>query len=53
MIEFKALLSSKDFKDIMKIDFVKDNLYLWRVTFDITKYELSKELRTDFQQREL
>lgn len=42
------MLTSVDFKDICTIEFVKDNLYNWKAVFDITKYEISKELREDF-----
>lgn len=45
MIEYKHMLMSKDFKDILKIDMVKDNIYIWKLVFNVTKYEISKELR--------
>jgi ubiquitin-conjugating enzyme E2 Q len=44
------MLTSTDFKDILNIDFVKDNMFTWRVTFDITKYEIHKDLKEDFAQ---
>jgi hypothetical protein len=46
------MLSSKDFKDVVKIEMVKDSLYTWKICFNLTNYEISKELRQDFEERE-
>lgn len=48
MTEYKGMLSSKDFKEMLKIEMVKDNIYTWKLSFDITNYEVSKELKDDF-----
>ena len=37
---------------MMKVDFVKDNMYIWHVTFDLTKFDVSDALKEDFRQRE-
>ena len=52
LIEYKCMVQSQDFKDILKIDMVKDNIYLWRLSFDVSKYEISKELKEDFLTRQ-
>ena len=36
---------------MLKIDMVGDNIYTWKVTFDLSKYEISNELKEDFEQR--
>lgn len=51
MVEYKAMLQSKDFKGLMKIDVPGDNFYTWKITFDLSKYEISKELKADFEER--
>lgn len=43
-----GLLQSDEFKDKLAIDFFKDNMYVWRVKFDLIKYEISKHLKEDF-----
>ncbi len=52
LIEYKCMVQSQDFKDILKIDMVKDNIYLWKLSFDVSKYEISKELKEDFLTRQ-
>ncbi len=47
-LEYRALSSSKDFKNV-KIVFKEDNAYVWRMVFDILKFDLSKELKSDFE----
>ena len=42
------MLSSKDFKNILKIEMVNDNIYSWKVSFNITNYEIPKELKEQF-----
>lgn len=39
MKEYKSLLASSDFKGVMNIGFIKDNLYDWKVEIDLTLYE--------------
>lgn len=43
-----GLLNSGEFKDKMEIEFAGDNMYVWRVRFDLQRYEISKELKADF-----
>lgn len=43
------MMKSTEFKDKVKIDFHQNNMYAWKVIFDITKYEVSKELAKDFK----
>jgi ubiquitin-conjugating enzyme E2 Q len=33
---------------MVNIEFLKDNMYVWRVKFDIQKYDLKKDLKEDF-----
>lgn len=47
--DYVGLNSSEEFKDMLKVDFFKDNMYVWRVKFDLNKYEISKQLRADFK----
>jgi hypothetical protein len=42
------MLKSSEFKDKLKIEFYKNNMYIWKVSFDIMNYEISKELKQDF-----
>jgi len=49
MQEYKQLLRSNDFQNIVEVNFKGDNQYEWRIKFDVLKYELSKELRADFE----
>ena len=35
---------------MLNVDFYKDNMYVWRVKFDLRKYEISKSLKSDFSQ---
>ena len=46
--DYIGLLASTEFKEMMTVDFLKDNMYVWRVKFDLQKYEISKSLKTDF-----
>lgn len=46
--DYVGLLQSEEFKDKVAIDFFKDNMYVWRVKFDLIKYEISKQLKEDF-----
>lgn len=48
MSEYKILMKSSDFKNIMTIDMKNDNLYNWTVIFDLSKYETSPDLKKDF-----
>lgn len=47
--EYISMMKSTEFKDKVKIDFHQNNMYAWKVIFDITKYEVSKELAKDFK----
>jgi len=47
-IEYKGLSTSKEFKNT-KITIKEDNMYVWRMVFDILKFDLSKELKLDFE----
>ena len=49
MKEYKGLITAQDFKDIMTIAFVKDNIYTWKVVFDLKNYETYKELKEDIE----
>jgi hypothetical protein len=49
MVEYKSMVSAKDFKNLMKIEIPNDNFYTWRIAFDLSKYEISKELKEDFE----
>jgi hypothetical protein len=44
-VEYKGLIRSSDFKNIITIDMKNDNMYNWTITFDITKYEISNDLK--------
>lgn len=35
-------MCSEEFKDIIEIDFIKDNIGLWNITFNLEGYELHK-----------
>ena len=41
-------MSSDEFKEKVNIEFHKDNMYIWKVQFDIMLYEISKQLKDDF-----
>ena len=43
-----GLLASSEFKQKLQIDFFKDNMYVWKVRFDLQNYEISKTLKEDF-----
>jgi hypothetical protein len=47
--DYAGLLASSEFKDKVTVDFFKDNMYIWRVKFDLHKYEISKNLKSDFE----
>jgi ubiquitin-conjugating enzyme E2 Q len=51
-IEYKGMLQSQDFKEILQMEMIKDNTYVWKLVFDVSKYEISKELKEDFQTRQ-
>ena len=36
--DYAGLLASSEFKDKCSIDFFKDNMYIWRVKFDLHSY---------------
>ena len=48
--EYKNLLTSKEFQDLLNVTFVRDNMYNWIVQFDLTRYEIHPELKKDFDQ---
>ncbi len=48
--DYAGLLASSEFKDKVSVEFYKDNMYVWRVKFDLTKYEISQDLKNDFIQ---
>ncbi len=48
LIEYRGLTTSKDFKNFT-VNFKENNVYIWRINFDILKFDLSKELRNDFE----
>ena len=41
-------MKSSEFKDKLNIEFFKNNMYIWKVSFDILSYEISNELKQDF-----
>ena len=47
--DYAGLLASSEFKDKVSVDFFKDNMYIWRVKFDLHNYEISKNLKNDFE----
>ena len=49
--EYKCLMNSHDFINIVKIIMVRDNMYNWHISFNLKKYEISKELKSDFTSR--
>ncbi|CDW86592.1 uba ts-n domain containing protein [Stylonychia lemnae] len=51
--EYAGLMKSNEFKDKISIDFHQNNIYVWRVSFDIMNYEISKDLQKDFQELQL
>jgi len=46
--DYVGLMKSTEFKDKLKIEFYKNNMYIWKVCFDILNYEISKDLKQDF-----
>lgn len=46
-------MKSSEFKEKIKIEFFKNNMYIWKVSFDIANYEISNELKNDFEQLKL
>ena len=36
MAEYRNMVKSSDFKNIAGVEFVRDNLYTWKIVFDIT-----------------
>ena len=48
LIEYKGLTTSKDFKNF-QITFREDNVYIWKIVFDIPKFDVTKELKGDFE----
>ncbi|MDR3549565.1 MAG: hypothetical protein P4M11_15075 [Candidatus Pacebacteria bacterium] len=48
LIEYRSLSTSKDFKNFA-LTFKEDNVYIWRMVFDILKFDLTKELKADFE----
>ena len=47
--DYAGLLASSEFKGKVNVEFFKDNMYVWRVKFDLSQYEISKELKQDFE----
>jgi len=47
-LEYKNLTTSKDFKNFT-LSFKEENLYIWKMTFDILKFDLSQTLREDYE----
>lgn len=47
--DYAGLMASSEFKDKVTVDFYRDNMYIWRVKFDLMKYEITKTLREDFK----
>lgn len=43
-------MKSSEFKDKLKVEFFKNNMYIWKVSFDLIKYEVSNDLKNDFKQ---
>lgn len=48
--DYVGLLASSEFKDRVSVEFFKDNMYVWKVKFDILNYEISTNLKADFKQ---
>lgn len=46
--DYVCLLSSSEFKDKVTVDFFKDNMYIWKVQFDLVSYEVGSSLKSDF-----
>lgn len=47
--DYVGLMKSSEFKDKIKVEFFKNNMYIWKVSFDIVHYEVSNELKSDFK----
>lgn len=43
-------MKSQEFKEKIKIEFFKNNMYIWKVSIDLVNYEVSNELKNDFKQ---
>lgn len=46
--DYVGLMASSEFKEKLTIDFFKDNMYIWKVKFDLTQYEIGGDLKNDF-----
>lgn len=46
--EYRSLTTSKEFKNF-NIVMKDNNIYIWRMIFDILKFDISKELKQDFE----
>lgn len=49
LAEYKVFVSSKDFKNF-SIEFKNNDIFIWHLNLDILKFELTPELRADFEQ---
>lgn len=47
--DYIGLMGSGEFKNIAECEFYKDNMYVWRLSFNLFKYEVSKNLKVDFE----
>ena len=39
--DYVGIMQSLEFKDKLTVEFLKDNLYVWRMKFDLINYEIS------------
>lgn len=46
--DYVGLMKSSEFKEKLRIEFFKNNMYVWKVYFDLLNYEVSNELKKDF-----
>ena len=47
MKEYKSLSKSEEFKGVILVSFIKDNIYTWHVEVDLTLYECHPKLKED------
>lgn len=47
--DYVGLLASSEFKEKLAVEFIKDNMYIWRIKFNLQSYDFSKNLKEDFE----
>ena len=50
--DYAGLIKSSEFKNKIEIEFYNNNMYVWRVYFDLINYQVSASLKKDFQDLE-